>query len=86
MNNRKGESVKTVKYVIFIGIFLIVLGGGALVLEQVSYTRSEQALEIGPIEVTVQKEAHCYRLPRLFGILVLVSGVTLIALVARRRK
>jgi hypothetical protein len=77
--------MKSVKYVIFIAIFLIVLGGTAFVLEQLSYTRSEKALEIGPIEVTVQKEAHCYRLPRIFGVLTIVSGIALIALVARRR-
>jgi hypothetical protein len=64
--------------VMLIGVFLIALGIYALVYDQISYTRREKIIDIGPIEATVAKEAHCVRLPAIFGSLVIIAGGALV--------
>lgn len=70
---------------IIIGIILIVIGGVAIGYDQISYTRREKVLDIGPLEATVDREAHCVRLPIIFGVLVIIAGVALIAFDRKKR-
>lgn len=74
------------KSVVIIGILLMILGGAAIVYDQVSYTRQEKLFQLGPIEATVEKEAHCIRLPIIFGVLVIVAGFSLVVLQKKHRR
>jgi len=69
-----------------IGVFLILLGITSIAFEQISYTRHKKILDIGPLEATVKKEAHCFRMPVVFGISIILSGLCVIVLEARRNK
>ena len=66
------------------GFLLILLGIAAIAVEQISYTRREKVIDIGPLEAVVEKEAHCFRLPIVFGVLVIISGIALLVLERRR--
>lgn len=77
--------MKSIKITLFIGVFLILLGIAAVALEQISYTRREKVLELGPFEATMAKDTRCYRLPVAFGLLAVTSGVALIALWIKKR-
>ena len=78
--------MRQLKATVLIGILLIIIGGGAIAIEQVSYTRHEKFIDIGPFEATVEKEAHCFRLPLIFGLLVIASGIALITLEIKKSK
>lgn len=64
--------------VMVIGLFLIGLGIYALVYDQISYSKREKLIEIGPIEATVAKGTTCVRLPSVFGALVIIAGGALV--------
>lgn len=56
-----------------IGIVLIVLGLGALVVRNVSFTTEERVLDIGPIEATAEKE-HSIAVPEIASIAAILVG------------
>jgi hypothetical protein len=60
-----------------LGIVLIVLGLVGLVWGGFSYTTSEKVVDVGPIEVTHEKE-HGVPLPPVIGAVVLISGIVLL--------
>jgi hypothetical protein len=66
-----------------VGIVLIVLGAVALVLQGISYTTDETVLDVGPVQVTAEKE-KTIPLPPVLGGVALVGGIVLVA--AGRRK
>lgn len=70
--------MKNIKGKMLIGIILIVLGAAAIIYDQSSYTRQEKLFDIGPFQATVEKEAHCVRLPVIFGVLVILAGAYLV--------
>lgn len=76
--------MKKINSTMLIGILLIILGGGAIAFDQISYTRREKLFDIGPVEATVAKEAHCVRLPIIFGALVIVAGLYLTWMQAKK--
>lgn len=78
--------MKKMNSTMLIGILLIVLGGAAIAFDQISYTRREKLFNIGPVEATVDKEAHCVRLPMIFGALVIVAGLYLAWMQARKHR
>lgn len=73
------------KIAIIIGAILIILGGFSIGYDQISYTRHEKILDIGPIEATVAREAHCVRLPVFFGAIVIAAGLCLVIVGLRKR-
>ena len=65
------------------GIVLIVLGALALAYQGVTYTRTENVLDIGALQVT-SKDRRTIPLPPIFGFLAVAGGIGLL-LIDRRR-
>lgn len=60
-----------------VGIVLIVLGVIALAYQGFTYTRREKAVDMGPIQVSVDKE-ETVPIPPILGGLALAAGVVLL--------
>jgi len=71
------------KPAILVGILLIVLGGLALAYQGFTYTRREKVLDVGPIHATADKQDHV-SIPPVLGGLVLVAGVVLVVIGAKK--
>jgi hypothetical protein len=67
-----------------IGILLVVVGVIGLVFTGITFTRSEEVLEVGPLEVTA-KEKERIPIPPVVAGIALVGGTVLI-MKGRRRK
>jgi hypothetical protein len=61
----------------WIGVLLIALGVSGLVIENVTYTETEEVLDIGPLEVTAEEE-RTVPIPTIAGIIAVIAGVALI--------
>ena len=66
------------------GILLIVLGALALAYQGFDYTHQEKVLDVGPIHATAEEQKHV-SIPPMLGGLVLVGGIALVILGAKRR-
>jgi len=77
--------MKLNKILLGIGIFLIGLGILGIIYDQKSYIRHEKILDIGPLEATIEKDARCVRLPIIFGMLVIISGASIVLLEIRNK-
>jgi hypothetical protein len=66
-----------------IGLFLVLIGIGALVYQGITYTTRETVLDLGPIQATKQT-TKTIPLSPLLGGMALLGGVVLIALNAKR--
>jgi hypothetical protein len=71
-----------VKSATLIGLFLIILGIGALAYQGFTYTTKEKVLDIGPIEASKETK-HAVPIPPVVGALALASGVALVIAGAR---
>ena len=71
------------KPAVIVGVILIVLGAVALVYQGITYTSQEKVVDLGPLKVEAKKE-KTIPLPPLLGALLLVGGVVLVAISARR--
>ncbi|MBN8417817.1 MAG: DUF3185 domain-containing protein [Verrucomicrobia bacterium] len=60
-----------------IGILLIVLGIAAFAYQSFTYTTTEKAIDLGPIQVTTEKE-HTLPLSPVVGAAALIGGVLLL--------
>lgn len=60
-----------------IAIILIIIGVVALAYQGITYTTREKAVDIGPIEITAEKE-HTIPLPPVLGVIALVGGIVLL--------
>lgn len=60
-----------------IAILLIVIGAAMLAYEGFTYTTREKAIDLGPIQVTAEKEHYVYLPPVLGGVL-LIGGVLML--------
>jgi drug/metabolite transporter (DMT)-like permease len=83
MGKAKGRRVDMKWIALFLGITLIVIGVMALTYHGITYTTREKVLQIGPIEAT-QEVKKTIPLPPFLGGLLLVGGVVLVILAARR--
>lgn len=59
------------------GILLIVLGVAAFAYQSFTYTTTEKAIDLGPIQVTAEKQ-HTIPLPPIVGAVALIGGVVLL--------
>jgi len=66
----------------WLGVLLIVAGGVVLAMRGLSYTKERQEVNIGPVEVAVERKGF---IPPLAGAAALAVGVILV-LAARKRK
>jgi uncharacterized membrane protein len=60
-----------------VGILLIVLGIAAFAYHSFTYTTTEKAIDLGPIQVTAEKQ-HTVPLPPILGGVALLAGVVLL--------
>ena len=72
------------KPITLIGILLVIVGVLALAYQGINYTRQEKVLDIGPIQATAETQERI-PLPPILGGLVLVGGVALLVIGARRK-
>ncbi|MGH7561364.1 MAG: DUF3185 domain-containing protein [Gemmatimonadales bacterium] len=61
-----------------VGIVLIVLGVIALIYGGITYTRKEEVLDVGPLEVRAETRERI-PLPPILGAIALVGGIVLLA-------
>lgn len=66
-----------------IGVILVVLGIGALVVENVTFTETKKVVDLGPIQVR-SEEQHNIPIPTIAGIGAIIAGLGLV--VASRLK
>ncbi len=71
------------KSYVILGIVLIVLGTAALIYQGISYTTTEKAIDLGPLQVTAQKQ-HTIPLPPIFGLIAIVGGVVVFVVGGRK--
>lgn len=71
------------KGLIVLGIVLLLGGLAALIWPAITVTRTEKAVDLGPVEVTTEN-TDTIPLPPVFGVAAAASGVALIALARRR--
>ena len=62
---------------VIIGILLIVIGIASFAYQSFSYTTTEKAIDLGPIQVTTEKQ-HTIPLPPVIGAVALIGGVLLL--------
>jgi hypothetical protein len=60
-----------------IAIILIAIGIIAFAYQGISYTTTEKAVDLGPIQITAEKE-HTLPLPPIVGGIALVGGILLL--------
>ncbi len=60
-----------------IGIALIVIGIVAFAYQGISYTTTENKVDLGPIQVTAE-ETHTFPIPPVVGGIALVGGILLL--------
>ena len=65
-----------------VGILLIVLGAAIIVFRGFSYTTTHEAAKVGPLNITTQ-ERRDVAVPRVFGGLLVIGGVVLLAVAGR---
>ena len=71
------------KPAVIVGVILIILGIVALAYQGITYTSQEKVVDLGPLKVEAKQE-KTIPLPPLLGALLLVGGVVLVAVSARR--
>lgn len=68
---------------ILIATILIIIGVVALAYQGFSYTTTEKAIDLGPIQVTAEKK-HTVPLPPVLGGIALVGGILLLVTSKKR--
>ncbi len=66
-----------------VGILLIIVGIVAFSYQGFTYTTTEKAIDIGPIQVNTEKE-HTFPLPPIVGGIALVGGIVLLVTGGRK--
>lgn len=60
-----------------IGIILIIAGVAAFLIDTVSFSKEETLIDVGPIEVTRDKQ-ETFTVPKVAGIIAVGAGVVLL--------
>jgi hypothetical protein len=60
-----------------VGILLIAIGIIAFAYQGFSYTTTEKAVDLGPIQITTEK-THTFPLPPIVGAIALIGGIVLL--------
>lgn len=73
------------RFVIILGVILLILGVTGLVHPSFSYHKQEEVAKIGPLKATVDEE-KAVEVPAAVSIVMLVSGIALILVGPRLSK
>ncbi|MCW8132994.1 MAG: DUF3185 domain-containing protein [Planctomycetota bacterium] len=71
------------KNALVVGIVLVVLGAAGLVWDKISFTETKKDVDLGPIEISHEKE-HEIEIPKVAGMLTVAAGMVLIVYGAKR--
>jgi hypothetical protein len=66
-----------------LAVILIILGALAVAYQGFSYVTREKIIDVGPVEVSAEKQKTVF-LPPVLGAIVLVTGVALLLTSSRR--
>jgi len=66
-----------------VAIVLIIVGALAVVYQGFSYVTRDKVIDIGPVEVTAEKQKTVF-LPPVLGAVVLVTGIALLLTSSRQ--
>lgn len=66
-----------------VAVILIAVGIVALVYQGITYTTSEDVVDLGPLEITTQ-EKETIPLPPVVGVIAIAGGVVLLLMGGRR--
>ena len=66
-----------------LGVILLVAGLAGLAWPVISYTKTEKVVDLGPIEVTAEREKHV-PVPPIVGGLAAVAGLVIIVTSSRK--
>ena len=72
------------KPIFLVGILLVVLGALVLAYQGFNYTHQEKVLDVGPIHATAEEQKHV-SIPPVLGGLVLVGGIALVIVGAKKK-
>ena len=67
-----------------VGIILIVLGVLGFIYKGISYTETEEVVDLGPIEVE-SKETETIPIPEILSGIAIVGGIVLVAVGAKKK-
>ena len=68
---------------LLIGVLLLVAGLAGLAWPVITYTKTEKVVDLGPVEVTAEREKHV-PVPPLVGGLAAVAGLVIIIASSRK--
>jgi len=68
-----------------VAVILIALGILAFAYQGITYTTREKKIDLGPLQVTTEKE-HTIPLPPIVGAIALVGGIALLLMDGKRLK
>lgn len=68
---------------VVLGVILLVAGLAGLAWPVISYTKTEKVVDLGPIEVTAERQKHV-PVPPIAGGLAAVAGVVIIVAGSRK--
>ena len=71
------------KPIMWVGVFLIVLGALGLACQGFNYTHQEKILDVGPIHATAEEHDRV-SIPPALGGLALVGGIVLLVVGAKK--
>lgn len=66
-----------------VGIILIIIGIVALAYQGFTYTTTEKAVDLGPIQINTERE-HTIPLPPIVGGIALIGGIALLVVGGRK--
>jgi uncharacterized membrane protein HdeD (DUF308 family) len=71
------------KGTVLLGVILLIAGLVGLASPMVSYTKTEKVVDLGPVEVTAERQKHV-PVPPLVGGLAAVAGLVIIVAGSRK--
>jgi hypothetical protein len=64
---------------VWIGVVLVVLGIGGRAIQNVTFTETEEVVDIGPFELETEEE-HTVEIPTIAGIIAVIAGLGLVVM------
>jgi uncharacterized membrane protein HdeD (DUF308 family) len=80
LDSRQGDDMRGT---VLLGVILLVAGLAGLAWPVISYTKTEKVVDLGPIEVTADREKHI-PVPPIVGGLAAVAGLIIIVTSSRK--
>ena len=73
------------KWLIVLGVVLLILGVAAIVHPDINYSKKEEVLKVGPVQANVERE-DTFHVPAGVSVLLLVAGLGLVVIGAQVKK